>query len=94
MLTRGEYMNLCASVEQAGGSCFTSAGEYVATHYLPNWYGVVKDYTPETVFFDTDADLAPELGRLGWEKFFVKDHVKSLDWGALFSRFLQRLETP
>jgi hypothetical protein len=24
--------------------------QYVATHYLPNWYAVVKDYTPETIF--------------------------------------------
>ena len=78
MLTHGEYVNLAASVERAGGSCFTSPEEYVATHYLPNWYDGVKDYTPETIFLDTDADLAPELRRIGWEKFFVKDHVKSL----------------
>jgi ATP-grasp domain, R2K clade family 3 len=78
MLTHGEYVNLAASVERAGGSCSTSPEEYVATHYLPNWYAIVKDYTPETVFLGANADLAPELRRLGWEKFFVKDHVKSL----------------
>jgi hypothetical protein len=33
---------------------------------------------PETVFLDTDADLASELQRLRWGRFFVKDHVKSL----------------
>ncbi len=78
MLTHGEYANLAASVERAGGSCFTSPDQYAATHYLPNWYAVLKDYTPETVFLDTDADLVRELQRLGWERFFVKDHVKSL----------------
>jgi ATP-grasp domain, R2K clade family 3 len=78
MLTIGDYMNLAASVERAGGSCLTSPEEYVATHYLPNWYAVVKDYTPETIFLDTDADLVSELQRLGWGKFFVKDYVKSL----------------
>jgi hypothetical protein len=78
MLTQGEYANLAASAERAGGSCFTSLEEYVATHYLPNWYAVVKDYTPETVFLDTDADLVSELRRLGWGRFFVKDYVKSL----------------
>ena len=78
MLTHGEYVNLAASVERAGGSCFTSPEQYVATHHLPNWYAVVKDYTPETVFLDTDADLVSELRRLGWERFFVKDYVKSL----------------
>jgi hypothetical protein len=78
MLTHGEYVNLAASVERAGGSCFTSPEQYVATHHLPNWYTVVKDYTPETVFLDAAADLVSELRRLGWERFFVKDHVKSL----------------
>jgi len=78
MLTHGEYVNLAASVERAGGSCGASPEEYVATHYLPNWYAVVKDYTPETIFLDTDADLVSELKRLGWGRFFVKDHVKSL----------------
>jgi ATP-grasp domain, R2K clade family 3 len=78
MLTRGEYENLAASVERVGSSCFTSPEQYVAMHYLPNWYAVVKDYTPETVFLDGDADLVSELRRLGWGRFFVKDHVKSL----------------
>jgi hypothetical protein len=78
MLTHGEYVNLAASVEQAGGLCVASPDDYLATHHLPNWYPIVKDYTPETAFLDTGADLASELRRLGWEKFFVKDHVKSL----------------
>jgi ATP-grasp domain, R2K clade family 3 len=78
MLTNGEYVNLAASLERAGGLCFTSSEEYTSTHYLPNWYAVVKDYTPETVFLDTDADLVIELRLLEWGKFFVKDHVKSL----------------
>jgi hypothetical protein len=78
MLTHGEYVNLAASVERAGGLCVASPEDYLATHHLPNWYPIVKNYTPETAFLDTGADLASELRRLGWEKFFVKDHVKSL----------------
>lgn len=78
ILTHGEYINLAASVERAGGSCSTSPEDYLATHHLPSWYPIVKDYTPETVFLGTNADLVRELHRLGWEKFFVKDHVKSL----------------
>ncbi|MGH9936649.1 MAG: ATP-grasp domain-containing protein [Blastocatellia bacterium] len=78
MLTQGEYANLAASVERAGGSYSTTPEQYVTTHYLPNWYAIVKDYTPETVFLDTDADLVSELQRLGWGRFFVKDHVNSL----------------
>ena len=40
MLTYGEYVNLAASVEKAGGYCFTSPEQYLATHHLPNWYAV------------------------------------------------------
>ena len=57
MLTQGEYVNLAASVERSGGFCSASPEEYVTTHHLPNWYAVAKDYTPELVFLDTDADL-------------------------------------
>jgi len=78
MLTHREYENLAASVERAGGSCLTSPKDYLATHHLPRWYPIVRDYTPETVFLDTDADLVSELQRLGWGRFFIKDHVKSL----------------
>jgi hypothetical protein len=39
---------------------------------------VVKDYTPETNFLDTELELVSALRRLGWGRFFVKDFVKSL----------------
>lgn len=78
MLTPGEYRALTVSVERAGGVCLTSPDLYLATHYLPNWYGLVRDYTPETAFFSVDADLVMGLAELGWGRFFVKDFVKSL----------------
>lgn len=78
MLTRPEYQNLVASVELAGGRPYASPSEYVATHHLPNWYPLVRDYTPETVFLDIDSNLVGPLEHLGWPRFFVKDHVKSL----------------
>ena len=78
MLTQSDYENLAASVGQAGGTCLTSPDRYVATHHLPNWYSVVADYTPETVVLGADADLVSELRQLGWDRFFIKDFVKSL----------------
>jgi len=50
MLTHSEYVNLAASVERAGGSCFTSPERYVARTVLsassrsamdksPTWWG-------------------------------------------------------
>ena len=82
MLTPTEYGTLAASVERQGSGLYTSPEQYVATHYLPNWYPLLADLTPETVVLDPDAaDLVPALERLkeqGWPRFFVKDYVKSL----------------
>src|SRR5262245_45202038 len=78
MLTYCDYVLLAAAVERGGGICFTSPDQYIATHYLPNWYSLARDFTPETVFYDADADLVVRLRQLGWGRFFVKDYVKSL----------------
>ena len=82
MLTPTEYETLAESVERQGSGLYTSPAQYAATHYLPNWYPLLTDLTPETVVLDPDAaDLIPALARLqseGWTRFFVKDYVKSL----------------
>jgi hypothetical protein len=78
MLTYDDYVSLAASIKRAGGVCKTSPQRYIAAHYLPNWYPIVEDYTPETVFLDIKADLVGALRELGWGKFFIKDYVKSL----------------
>jgi len=88
MLTPDEYRALAPSVERDGGVCLTSPDQYLAAHYLPNWYGIVRDYTPETAFFSVDADLVTALAGLGWGRFFIKDFVKSLktSGGAIIER--------
>lgn len=78
MLEKEEYQTLCHSVKANNGIPFTSLESYLSVHYLPNWYEKIKDLTPETVIFNKDADMEYELNKLGWEKFFVKDYVKSL----------------
>ncbi|QDU18509.1 ATP-grasp domain-containing protein [Urbifossiella limnaea] len=78
MLTAVEYGRLSAAVEDAGARLFTTPGEYLAAHHLPNWYPLITDLTPETRVYPADADLARELATLSWDGFFVKDYVKSL----------------
>ncbi|NJQ97610.1 MAG: hypothetical protein HC784_08115 [Hydrococcus sp. CSU_1_8] len=56
----------------------TSKTEYLATHYLPNWYPLIADLTPETKVYSLNDNLESELTKLGWERFFIKDYVKSL----------------
>lgn len=78
MLSPVEYENFCSSVTAVGGQPLTSSTQYLATHYLPNWYSVIPDLTPETVVLPPDVDWIAELTKLGWPRFFVKDYVKSL----------------
>jgi hypothetical protein len=78
MMAPNEYINFEQSVKDSGGQPFITSEVYQLTHYLPNWYGLIKDLTPETTVLPLDADWSNELANLGWDKFFVKDYVKSL----------------
>lgn len=78
MVTPDDYSLLINAVRNAGGEALISHDEYLATHYLPNWYPLIRDLTPETYFFSVDDNLESALNGLGWNKFFIKDYVKSL----------------
>jgi hypothetical protein len=72
MVKSGEYQFLVEAIDSCGATAFTSRAEYLTTHYLPNWYPLLADLTPETRVFPADADIAAEL--------------RALDWGAISSR--------
>ena len=78
MLTATEYNNFASSVETVHAEPFISPTEYLATHHLPIWYPLVRDFTPETKIYAADSDLVTELQKLNWQSFFIKDYVKSL----------------
>lgn len=78
MVTPNEYGAFLHSLEQQGARAYTSLAQYLAAHYLPNWYPLLADLTPATVILDRAADLVSALNELGWPRFFVKDYVKSL----------------
>ena len=78
MVKPTEYQDLVRSIEQLGAVAYTSLDLYLSTHYLPNWYPLLADLTPETVVLDPAADLVSAPKQLGWPRFFVKDYVKSL----------------
>jgi hypothetical protein len=84
MLNSDDYLLLTRLVEKAGGAMLTTPQQYLNAHHIPNWYPLVSDFTSETVVFPLERlnsagfDLVAELRNLGWEKFFLKDYVKSL----------------
>lgn len=87
MLNGDDYLLLTDLVESADGKMLTTPQQYLNAHHIPNWYPLVSDFTAETVVFPLEQlnsagfDLVSELRNLGWEKFFLKDYVKSLKTG-------------
>lgn len=83
---------------------FTDVKQYLAAHWLPNWYPLVERWTPTTQIFSNDTPLMREddTRKIGyilgehvrslrglhhlsghgdgseWQKFQLKDYVKSL----------------
>lgn len=81
MATPSQYESFTNAVVRFGASPLTSAAAYAACHYLPNWYPLIRELTPDTVILPEDADLDTELRKLGWNAYFIKDYVKSLKTG-------------
>ena len=88
MLSKDDYQLLVDLIDRAGAIPFTSSEEYLNAHYLPKWYPLIKDLTPETKIYAADDNLKTELQKLQWQQFFIKDYVKSLktSLGAIIER--------
>ena len=78
MVTPSEYEKITSAVRSYQAIPLVSLETYLVCHYLPNWYPLVSEFTAETKIFRADSDLVAELNTLGWERFFIKDYVKSL----------------
>ena len=78
MLTPSSYSDMYSSIESKGGKPITSTEQYRHCHYLPEWYKSCEDFTPKTVFCDKNSDFELILSNCNWDKYFVKDYVKSL----------------
>lgn len=77
MLAPPLYEKLALMVERKGGKMITSPSSYISSHHLPEWYESCVDFTPETIFATSDQDLTKLATDLGWDRYFVKDYVKS-----------------
>ncbi|WP_407570530.1 ATP-grasp domain-containing protein [Deinococcus altitudinis] len=82
MLDAAEYGALGDAVQAAGGQLFTSTCAYLNAHHLPRWAPLLPDLTSETACFHDLSAVEDGLRALGWERFFIKDFVKSLKTGG------------
>ena len=78
MLNPNSYGQLLEAIECKGGRAVTSVAQYRLCHYLPEWYPLCKDLTPETIYVEKGADYAAAVADHQWPAFFIKDYVKSL----------------
>lgn len=78
MLSAPEYESLASAIKAFAAVPLTDANTYALTHYLPNWYPLLAEFTPETRVFPADVDLTAALQCPGWDEYFIKDYVKSL----------------
>jgi hypothetical protein len=80
MMTPEEYALLHRRVASYGVWMLVSPEQYVAAHCLPEWYPALSRWTPSTEIFPSleVAPLEEFVRSAGWEKFQLKDYVKSL----------------
>lgn len=55
----------------------TSHSQYLHSHYLPNWYDNLQEFTIPTLFTSMEL-ISKTMKENGIERVFVKDFVKSL----------------
>jgi hypothetical protein len=91
MLKPEQYRQLHAEIALLGASLLTSPEQYLRCHYLPNWYSQLREFTPETQFFQESDDIVGKLNDLGWSGCFLKDYVKSLstEGGSMIQDLVQ-----
>lgn len=78
MLSKDDYASLVAIIRSSGSEPVSDLTNYLACHYLPNWYPLLSEFTPETKIYPEGSNLVKELQALGWNEYFIKDYVKSL----------------
>lgn len=100
MLSPEEYRIFYDYVSSFGNKLITSPENYSRCHHLPNWYPLIRDYTPETLIFDKIEEAEKAITQLDWNGFFIKDYVKSLKTSvgskifdpSLFSQVINEME--
>jgi hypothetical protein len=60
MMDAETYSRYIAKLTERKLTALTSAEQYLATHYLPNWYPLIKDLTPNTEIFPLDRPIFAE----------------------------------
>lgn len=77
MMSPSAYASFSSKVATKGATLFTTPEQYVKCHHLPGWYQTCMQYTAETHFFTYDDSILCKIRELEWDRYFIKDYVKS-----------------
>ena len=77
MLDPDGYARLNQMLEEHGGHLITSPGAYVRCHHITGWYEQCQEFTAETHFCNSREEMTQLVNKLGWDRYFIKDFVKS-----------------
>lgn len=78
MLKPYVYSKLNNQIQRHGAQLITYPEYYEDCHHLPNWYDKLSQYTAQTIFCEKDDNFYEVLKSSTWNKYFIKDYVKSL----------------
>ena len=78
MMKADEYKKFYNDLKSKNIELITSPTEYNNMHIFPNAYDLIKDDTAKTLFFSLDEEIEIEIIRNSFDRFVIKDYVKSV----------------
>ena len=78
MISEDDYRHLYQFLQVHNIELVTTPEMYLKSHFLPQWYNSIAEYTPETVFCKNIDEARRKINQLHWDQYFIKDYVKSL----------------
>lgn len=88
MMQSYKYSMLYDSLKELGIELVITPDKYEATHYFVRSYDKIKEYTAKTIWFSSDTEIDWTKVREKFDKFIVKDYVKSVK-GFEFPKYLE-----
>jgi len=78
MLKPDKYADLYEKLSAVGLILINTPEEYGNLHLFPKVYDYIKEFTPKTLWYDNLAEIEWGVVDSTFEKFFIKDYVKSV----------------
>ncbi len=86
MLKPEQYLELYNQLKQKNIILINSPTEYNKFHLFPNVYNDLKNFTPETIWYENIEEIDWNLVSKIFKRFIIKDFVKSVK-GTSFPKF-------